>query len=1152
MTRARKIKIFKTTLLLSGALVSTASLVSAVYFSRKKSEIEKYNTLSEKNVTPAITNKTNIIVVKDYDSLTDNPLEEIITTIKFVFEDQEIKREEIVLEEDETTKILDAENEIPKGFELDPKFHDANKEIILEYGKVNVIHIRPIKIVPITKIQFKANNENVGGELSFQVENLDEIKVNSYIPEGYKLIDNYEINLKIGETNIIPIEKIKVIVATKLTYKLINDSVIFTKDFKSVENTEFNATEYIPSGYEWDDSKGSQTLENLKAGKEYIFYIRKTIVTYNTKITYTYKNSELTSHTFTTQGSRSISKEEISQYIPNSYQLASTFDINSIRIGQENSIELVKSPVETKIIFKLNDKNGQTIYEKTFSTSPEEQITYKNLIPSGYVLSETAQQPTNEDNLQAGKTYTFFLREKIKTIFTTLVITANNKEVTRKVLISEEDEKITIEDISNSLPRGYKLDSNYQISTLKIGEVNTINVIKITIKHRTRLIYQTADGIVMTDATIPTVDDQEININLYMPTGYKLKSGEKPTIIVDDTTGKNIIKIERKEDDKPKPIVVEPDTPDPEPDPNPTRPVGKNLTAAEIRKIIYDGGSTVNASSRRYSKPSTLPTVEKAVISEAKKTEIRNQIKKLQEIAERVIKKPGTFTASDFEGIFPYKQPDVMEKFVKLMNGTPKREIGYADAYGTRDMTAEEIAIAFRDALKVAAASAEREMAEGRVIRWPSNIGEFVPTWGYDSKYNNPTLVSYIKANEKLAFPIADREYPRNGADQSKGKYPGWTDQDISSTYRIPGGKPSYGQTSNGRDFIDGGGIAVREYTPNSDNSLGQEKGKQKVAFMDASNPNAVNNIIQFLRSNRDISGLFIKNIGLKDENQDISNILKQIPSSIDKLTLIYDTEKMIGISALKNLRLKQAELLTTLPNTDDNIGDGNLSIYKFGWGIDPIAFKNTEFVPYDFQMTRGWDNYKSNIVYTGPIQFNVIRPDKGSTLDDIKTGFDMVLRTKKDWRVFNGQFGDQGYPIKIDLSLTKFNSLKGINLGEYYFRVLKLPSKRSTFTFNIADLGASQFSKILADWGPTAKPMIVFGDLQTSKIHLKGTAQDFSGKWNKELQGFLTGVLNNQQAREIIVDDNNVKQIITGSPGWKSEFKISIASDNNGGLNFE
>ncbi|WP_426461456.1 putative immunoglobulin-blocking virulence protein [Mycoplasma hafezii] len=946
-----------------------------------------------------------------------------------------------------------------------------------------------------------------------------------------------------------------------------DNKVIASKEYMTPNNkeVEFDITKEIPEGYEIDQAYHKNQAIVIQAGKTNIIYIKPIIKILKTTLQFV-DNGQQVGEPLIFELTEN-DKLDVQKYIPKGYQLVNK-DVQ-VKLGELNKIEveLIKKEYHTTFEFKLLNSDT-VILEKEITTFGEEQINPYDYIPSGYTFAPENKQPQPISNVNPGETYTFYIEKSVVEKLTTLIYQADNQKVFETVIKTIGDQNITKAQIEQNVPKGYELVPSFNMQSLKLNETNIIPIQKIKVKTETTIIFELKDNKeVIKRIIVETGENEKIDLNSLIPSGYELVNNQDTNIQYGNS---NVFDVVKKVQPEPEPTPAPDPTPEPEPipepepepapapvpEPNPSDHTEGAIDGVDISKIVAAGGGLENTS-RTYYKPSTLPKITNPSLSGAKLQEERERLQKIRTALNK-LQTGADITLDDIKGIVGNANDNdaYLQSFANYFNtdGTWK-DVGVSVIYDV-EQTKEQKRQTLEKQFAAAAEIAEREFQAGRVLSVSVSGGSISFNFGYQDKYQNPTLVSNIIANENRAFAVGDYEYDRNGAQMLNGDYVGWTKSNISSQYSGTIGTASEFPDSSGKKFITGGGIQVYDYVPDANNNLGQKQGNQKMAFLDASNSVGINNIINLLYQNSDITGLFINNIGLTNKEQDISGILDSLPSSINKITLVYDTEKMYGISALKRLHLKQAEILTTINNIDDNLGE-NLATYNYGWGIDPIAFSNTDYVAFDYNATRGWGAAGSYEVQTGPVNFNIIRPDRGSTFDDIKEGIELVLHTHKDWKVFNGQHGDEGYPMKIDLSLTDIKSLKGINLGSYLFKTIKLPSSGTTFDFDIKDLGGSQFNVILANWGTSDKPMILFGDSRTTKVHFKGSYKDFSGRWTRELQGFLTGIINNNEVRTIIVDDENVLKILKQSPAWTSadtsNLKIVVGeSQDNGGFDFD
>ncbi|TPR54066.1 putative immunoglobulin-blocking virulence protein [Metamycoplasma neophronis] len=1068
------------------------------------------------SITLGITNRLQVIKLE----------KEVTITIIFKTKDGVVVENREIKTFVEST--INPRNYLPQNYSFDESETDEKLKPFTVDGAITKEYIvKKNPVVHITNIIFQEGNKVIKRD---SIQTIDDQKItieniNSSLPVGYELDNGFDVeNIIIGRDNIVSIHAIKKIITTVIKFVNAEDGVEIVS--KTIQTEEGQAapdiSTLVPATYKLISGQPEITLGQVNTYKlEPENQVKKTTIVF--------KDGESIISTKILQLA-TIDKSAIQSILPNGYSLKEE-TLSEIKIGETNFIQVTKTKVTTTIVYKYNN---EVVGTQTALTTQDEQI--KLNIPEGYELQNPNQIPvitkgiSNTVNVKPvivkHKTILKFVNEK------------TNKEVAQVEVITSNDELINVE---KYVPKEYRLADRSAKFNAEIDKVNTVYVLPVT-KEYTTYLHFVGEGL-DTTVTVKTKDTEPVNVINYVPAGYKLVNpNSASSYTLGATNTYNVEKIKSKEPEK----VSSEDVPETKPE---TKPEDKKLTTQEIAKIIAEGGRPINANSIIIEKPSSLPNVTPEVLSNEVKQIARQKINNLQKLASL----NRDITADDLKDIYSAdyaRNKDLVEMFAKYINGEIK--------FWGPQYSKEEIRQIWKAQIQAAMNILESELAKGHV----PDLEISGNTWGYNLGINfgptsdeyNPTVISLKNANKKRYFANDDK-WNRTGNKLLSGDYIGWKKYDVSGQFTgvvKPEDREKTTVDSNGKVIKRDDGLRVYLYKPDKNNTFVPNNEERWMLQIDASNRIGLFNAINVLNQNEKITAVFIRNIGINNKPSEIANIYKNLPSRIKKLSLDYETQIMDGIGALQNKMLDEVELFTSLNNNDDNIGDsrGHAMNYPYGWGIDPNAFRNTKFISYDYNPTKNFENQNTTEITAGAIVFNVIRPDVNGSLTDVINGFRLALHTHEDWRVYNGSFGDGSWPVKVDMSLTNFTTLKAVNLYGKKFKTLKFKSKGDTFTLEAIDLGPSQYSAILANWGPNDKPKILFSDDLTHKILIKGTVADLTktgkGSWVTELNALVEGVKNAKNIDTIEVENQDMYNLLQQS-GQLSGLKLSLKSDNSG-----
>ncbi|WP_186390753.1 putative immunoglobulin-blocking virulence protein [Mycoplasma struthionis] len=309
-------------------------------------------------------------------------------------------------------------------------------------------------------------------------------------------------------------------------------------------------------------------------------------------------------------------------------------------------------------------------------------------------------------------------------------------------------------------------------------------------------------------------------------------------------------------------------------------------------------------------------------------------------------------------------------------------------------------------------------------------------------------------------------------------------------------------------------GIRVYEYKPDADNDTVKDKSERKyIAKLDATNKKGYDKFLKFIKENPTISGIIIENMGLVDKKQDFSQILSQIPPSIKTATLFFETNDTSSLVGLKDKHLKDIQIVTKGNNLDE------------AWGIDPIAFRHTDNVSFDYNVNKSPEYPSNSTPRASSIVFDTIRPAKTDSFSEIQEGFRLAYTTRKNWRIFNGSMGDGSWISRIDLSLhPELRGLKGLDLNDKVFNRLTLANSSNVFEVKASELVEQKWSRLIVK-GPQKAELKFVSPVPVDTLYIKGLAKDLPNNYNAALYGLFEA--GKKVFKKIYVDNEVMKETI-------------------------
>ncbi|AZG68625.1 putative immunoglobulin-blocking virulence protein [Mycoplasma struthionis] len=618
-------------------------------------------------------------------------------------------------------------------------------------------------------------------------------------------------------------------------------------------------------------------------------------------------------------------------------------------------------------------------------------------------------------------------------------------------------------------------------------------------------------------------DKSELQWQSEIPKGYKLKL--KPSEIkikIDDFNKVDVVKeaalpekpkedptppktIEEKKPEEPKKEEVNAPNPKPVVDVVETPPVPARPLTEEEKAPIASAGEDIYPESY-------VPNYDFSYIAATHPSPITGEAK------EKLRKKIGNYNSllslNSFED-YERNKNELLRKF----EITGADEIKNFDAFFKRMFRPDEPGRGnAAENIKAVIRSYEQDWeayaAKGMVpdIKFWQNyptVNEAV-VWDYAKESDNPVLNHYIKLNKERYF-ASSTKYMRNPGQLLDNDYYGWTKTDASNSYKeLTKIEDRNKVDSNGDKFDDG--IRVYKYVPDSDNDAVTNKEPRYLAKLDANNNKGYEKFLKFITDHKEITGVVIENMGQLNQKQDFSEILAKLPSNIKTLTLFFETTDTSALVGLKDKHLEDVELVTKGNNLDSR------------WAIDPIAFRHTRHVSFDYNVNRS-PEYAAGVERAGSIMFNTIKPTKGTTPSEVKEAFTIAYRTKANWKIFNGNFGDGSWASQIDLSEhPELRSLEGLDLNDKVFTALTLHNDTNVFEVDSSTINRQNWDRLIVR-GPQKAKLFFEGPRQVDTLYIKGNAVDLPQDYNKQFYGLFEA--GREVFRNVYVDNEAMRKAI-------------------------
>ncbi|MHA3796058.1 putative immunoglobulin-blocking virulence protein [Mycoplasma sp. VS31B] len=1002
---------------------------------------------------------------------------------------------------------------IPEGYQLAPNV----EQTVTADDQTFQINVSEIPRKVVTTLNFVENVNGTNDLISQEKVTTDQfatINYADYLPKNYQLAAGQD-NLKIilGEVNTIKVERIRKIITT--TIKFIDakswlpiDVDPLTLQTYDDENIAFDNA-WIPEGYKLVNPE-----VQITAGQINNISVEKVI--HKVRATVDYKWNGRTVSTITIDGEEGQSVDLSSdKYLPAGFQLAKDGKQQVIvqLANQTYVINVIKKTVVTTFKFVLNKVQiGKVI---SITTTPDETISIEQLkpyVPEGYQI---VAKPSY--GFKLGEENTIEVSKIIKKITTTIVFKENGNIIGQPHTFETIEGQPTPIDWKQYLPKGYHVVSEPIIIK---GKSNDIQIAKDKIQYTYKLIFKEGEKIIsQVDGTY--FEDNVPKVSSFLPQGYKLLNPQENNVIPQN--GTKVYQIVPLIPPKP-PVVTKPE-----------------LTPEEKKQVneIVDQrqGKPVDINNLEIpDKPEDLPEVPKGKVP----AEVAAQSAKNLKDYSKLISSNKDLTANDLKDIFREtyeKNPDLLEVFAQYLNGQISMP-------GMPPIPKDQIRQIVKAQLDAAQRIMQQELAAGRVPVFEVTGN----TFGYDvtikfdymdDKYN-PVVQSMIKNNKDRVLANGGK-YNRQPNAILDGEYIGWDKYDVSS--QVSGIVPAKDRDKvtfdpkTGQKIKSDDGLRVYEYIPNGKDAVANDKPKQKMLTVDASNKLGYEKFLKILNDNRDITMVKIDRIGASDKNESLRDLLSRLPDSVKVVNLFFYSKDTTAIAGLENKRLDEVGIYTVMPNIDKRSD-------KTTWGIDPVGLKNTKYASFEGGTIESWESTAPG-KRAASIYFNTIRPAKHASFKDIQDGFKIALDTKANWKIFNGIHGAGGWPVNIDLSLNKnIKSLKDLPLNQRVFKSLTLHADSDTFTLPIGEIVSGQFGALVVG-GPERSKMF-FDNPNTHILHLTGTASDIGQNYGLHLYGLLEAGSNSLDT--IVVDNLEAEQLIKNSQAWGkfgSKFKLIVKDAN-------
>lgn len=436
-------------------------------------------------------------------------------------------------------------------------------------------------------------------------------------------------------------------------------------------------------------------------------------------------------------------------------------------------------------------------------------------------------------------------------------------------------------------------------------------------------------------------------------------------------------------------------------------------------------------------------------------------------------------------------------------------------------------------------ANAEEQLKKGLI---PDDTNVYINADGSIDSHAYSPLPGYNKVTTRMERDNKDRRAYGYSSwrilspdEILKGEYPGWTSRDVTTSSEFS----KYKLKQNG-------GITIKEMKRDQPSNDPKHINFGYTVTFDFSNDEAYKQaaelIKQLKQDGKKITSYRFMNVGKKNANQRMLDILKALPEEMPQVVIFFESQNTSGLNGLKNKKIKELALYTT---TNPLLEE---------WSINPLVLKGVRWVnDVDYNVSA---DFSKNVRKTSRVVFNTISFDEEDInhsatayrdkMLEINRGLRMAYWTRNNEKIFQGSFGPglkpdhneggSSYPTGLDLSRTNLKSLWGFYFadakkpqnGKRKLLRLVLKNNSSDFSIDVEELNNAQFDVL--DMNPMQPAKIKFSN-GSATTHIRITN-------NKNLKLDGNGVFNLQVLKQAGKDNfaNKPIRIDNNQPELKNQ----------------